>query len=122
MASGKEFLAFVCDQLALLEGITSRRMFGEYALYWQGKVVALICDDQLFIKPTAAGRAFAGDDAQGAAPFPGAKDWLRVDERLDDAHWLAELLRRSWDELPLPAPKKPRSRRAKTARKPAQPA
>lgn len=115
MASGKEFLAFVCDQLALLGGVSSRRMFGEYALYWQGKVVALICDDQLFIKPTQAGRTFAGENATPAPPFPGAKDWLRVDDRLDDPYWLAELLRQSWDELPLPAPKK--ARKHKTARK-----
>lgn len=118
MASGKEFEGFICDQLALLGDVTLRKMFGEYAVYWEGKVIALICDDQLYIKPTDAGRAFAGEDATPAPPFPGAKDWLRIADRLDDPHWLARLVCLTWDALPIPAPKKPRRPR-KSAPKPA---
>jgi DNA transformation protein len=57
MATNAEFIQYVCDQLRGAGAISFRKMFGEYAVYCNGKVVALVCDNQFFLKPTAAGRA-----------------------------------------------------------------
>ena len=83
-------------------------MFGEYGLYLEGKLVALVCDDQVFIKPTIGRRAYY-PDAGEAPPYPGAKPCLVINaERWDDREWLGELFRRTAAELPLPKPKNKR--------------
>ncbi len=105
MASDQEFMDYVCEQINLGERISSRRMFGEYAIYCDGKVVALITGNRVFIKMTAAGRAWASGLVE-AAPFPGAKAWLLVGSELDDRGWLRELVQITERELPLPKPKK----------------
>jgi TfoX/Sxy family transcriptional regulator of competence genes len=105
----------VLARLARLELVGVRRMFGEYALYCDGKVVALLCDNQLFVKPTEAGRALLGEPLE-AAPFPGARPWFLVGDDLDDERFLTELVRRTADALPVPPPKKPRARRTKSSR------
>ena len=81
-------------------------MFGEYAFYADGKVVALVCDDQFFLKHSSADAAFA-DKCEEAPPYPGAKNSLRVPEELwDDRDWLTEIVRTTTSALPLPKPKK----------------
>jgi TfoX/Sxy family transcriptional regulator of competence genes len=112
MASDERNLQYVLDQLAGAE-VTAKKMFGEYGLYCDGRMVALFCDDQLFIKPTEAGRAFAPDLGEGV-PYPGSKPCLLVDEeRWDEADWLVELVRITARELPLPKPKsKPKAKQA----------
>ena len=115
MATSAGFADDVLARLARLELVGVRKMFGEYALYCDGKVVGLLCDNQLFVKPTEAGRAFLGEPLE-AAPFPGARPWLLVGDDLDDERFLAELVRRTADALPLPPPKKPRARRTKKPR------
>ena len=81
-------------------------MFGEYGVYCGVKMVALICDDTLFVKPTVAGRAFAGEVEEGS-PYPNAKPHLIIrEDQLDDPDRLAELFRITADELPAPKPKK----------------
>jgi TfoX/Sxy family transcriptional regulator of competence genes len=98
MASDKEFVAYVCEQLRGAGDISSKRMFGEAAVYLGEKVVGLVCDNQLFVKPTEAGRAKIGKPVE-APPYPGAGKWfLMVD--LDDAEWLAELVRVTAEGLP----------------------
>ncbi|MCX8252765.1 MAG: TfoX/Sxy family protein [Beijerinckiaceae bacterium] len=83
-------------------------MFGEYALFCQGKLVALVCDDQLFVKPTAEGRAYA-EPVTEAPPYPSAKPCLVIDgDRWDDRNWLAGLFAISAANLLTPAPKKRR--------------
>ena len=67
MASDLNFVEFVVDQIQEAGEISYRKMFGEYAVYCKGKVVALICDDQLFVKQTKAGKAFIGDDKSSSA-------------------------------------------------------
>jgi TfoX/Sxy family transcriptional regulator of competence genes len=109
MASEAGFVDFVCEQLRGVGGVSQRKMFGEYAIYVGRKVVALVCDDQLFLKPTAAGRALLADPVE-APPYPGAKPYFVIDEHLDDAELLAELFRATERELPEPKPKRPRSR------------
>ena len=72
MASDLEFVEFVVDQIKGAGVISFRKMFGEYAIYCEGKVVLLICDNQVFVKPTEAGKSFIGDVVE-APPYPGAK-------------------------------------------------
>lgn len=104
MASQRSFVDYVCQQMAGAGAIAARPMFGEYGVYLDGKLVALICDDQLFVKPTPAGRALA-PDAADAAPYPGAKPSLLIADGLDDAAWLAALVAATADELPAPKAK-----------------
>ena len=89
-------------------GVAARAMFGEYALYVGAKVVALVCDDALFLKPTPAGRALL-PGAGEAPPYPGAKAHLVVDPDLwEDGEALGRLLAATADTLPEPKPKRPR--------------
>jgi len=104
MASDAEFVRFVTGQLEHSVAITSRKMFGEYAIYSNGKLVALICDNQLFVKQTDGGRVFIGDVTE-ASPYSGAKPSFLVEE-LDDADWLSELIKITERELPAPRMKR----------------
>ena len=104
MASDLSFVEFIVDQIENAGEITYRKMFGEYALYSDGKVVALICDNQLFIKPTKAGRSFI-DNLVEAPPYPGAKMYFLIDDRIEDKEWLSTLIKLTAEELPAPKPK-----------------
>ena len=99
MASDKSFVEFIVDQVENVGQITYKKMFGEYALYCEGKVVALVCDNRLFIKQTEAGRAFIGDVAEAPA-YPGAKPSFLIDDRLEDRQWFSKLIRITYQELP----------------------
>jgi TfoX/Sxy family transcriptional regulator of competence genes len=112
MATDASFIEYVSD-CAQLRGLTHRKMFGEYALYLDGKVVGLACDNSVFLKPTAAARAILKRDPAGT-PFPGCKPHYCIDEELDDTPLLQRLLRETAAELPAPKPKP--AKRAKTAR------
>lgn len=109
MASDIEFVQFVAEQVKRAGFVTWRKMFGEYAIYCDQKVVALICDDQLFVKPTVAGRALVGDITE-APPYPGAKPYFLIEDELENEDWLTELFRQTAAELPVPKPKKKRER------------
>lgn len=103
MASDPKTVAFIVEQAG--GDVSARPMFGEYGLYREAKFVALVCDDQLFVKPTAEGRAHAPDAGEGS-PYPGAKAHLLIDaERWDDGDWLADLFRHTADALPMPRPR-----------------
>lgn len=117
MASKQSNVDFVLEQMADAGSVFARKMFGEYALYCREKIVALFCDDQLFVKPTDEGRAFIGKvTVTERAPYPGAKPWLLVQgDRCEDGEWLSELVRITEHALP---PAKPKSRK-KLAKKPA---
>ncbi len=105
MASSQSQVDFVVDQMSAAGGVSARKVFGEYAIYCAGKVVALFCDNQLFVKPTTAGRAFIGKVQEGYA-YPGAKaSFLISGDRWEDGEWLSELIRLTALELPLPKPK-----------------
>jgi TfoX/Sxy family transcriptional regulator of competence genes len=106
MASDKDQLNFVLEQMERAGAVTARPMFGEYGIYCDGKIVALFCDNQLFVKPTDKGRAFIGSPSE-APPYPGAKLWFLIDDKLEDRDWLSELIRLTARELPPPKPKKP---------------
>lgn len=115
MATDRGTVDYLLEQATGAGPLSVRRMFGEYALYCHGKVVALVCNDQLFVKPTAAGRMALGKVTEGF-PYPGAKPWFLVTGDLwEDSDWLADLLRRTADDLPPPAPKRPRAKKRKPA-------
>jgi TfoX/Sxy family transcriptional regulator of competence genes len=111
MASDREFVTFVCEQLSGAGEISSLRMFGEAAIYLHGKVVGLVCDNQLFIKVTEPGRARIGSPVE-APPFPGASNWFLIAD-LDDRQFLADLVRVTADALPPPKVKAKKKRRPK---------
>ena len=98
MASGKEYLTFILDQLSGLDGITCRAMMGEYILYFRGRVVGGIYDDRLLVKPVPAALSLM-PDAPRELPYEGAKEMLLV-ENVDDAEFLKSLFRAMCDELP----------------------
>jgi TfoX/Sxy family transcriptional regulator of competence genes len=99
MATDKSFIDFIVDQIENVGQITCRKMFGEYALYCEGKVVALVCDNQLFIKPTEGGRTFIGNVVEAPA-YTGAKPSFLIDARVEDREWISNLIRITYDELP----------------------
>lgn len=108
MSSDQSFVDYVCDQMRDAGAIRSRKMFGEFAIYCDDKVIALVCDDQLFVKPTPAGRAFLGEPVE-APPYTGAKPYFLIDT-LDDRGWLSQLVTLTAQDLPKPKPKRPRQR------------
>ena len=79
-------------------------MFGEYAIYIDGKIVALVCDNQLFIKPIDGGRSFIGDVVE-AQPYPGAKPNFLIDDKIEDRERISDLKMITAKELPKPKPK-----------------
>ena len=105
MASNQDFVDFVTGQLQSAGDITSRKMFGEYALYSGAKIFALICDNKLFIKPTVAGRNFIQNVVE-APPYPGAKPSFLIEDKIEDHEWLSTLVKITVSELPEPKPKK----------------
>ena len=101
MATKQSTVDFITDQLSSLENIRTRKMFGEYALYYEDKVVALICDDNLFVKITEAGKGFVGDDYQEGLPYPGAKPSMLINgDLIEDRRWLAQLIIITYEHLP----------------------
>lgn len=109
MASSQTFVDYVTGQMDPNGLITSKKMFGEYGLYSGNKIFAMVCDDQLFIKPTEAGRAFIGEVVEGF-PYPGARPQFLISEaQLEDIPWLKKLVSLTVAELPEPKPKKPKA-------------
>ena len=104
MASDLDFVEFVVDQIENAGVIAYRKMFGEYALYCDGKVVALVCDDKLFLKPTKAGKTFINDVIE-APPYPGAKLYFLIEDKIEDREWISSLIRLTAKELPEPKQK-----------------
>ena len=106
MASSASLVAFIVEQLG--RNVTAKKMFGEYGIYRDAQLIALFCDDQLFVKATEAGRALLGE-VDEAPPYPGAKLAFRIsDERWDDADFMSQLASVSATELAArPAKRKP---------------
>ncbi|MBL7711628.1 MAG: TfoX/Sxy family protein [Chitinophagaceae bacterium] len=107
MATDQQFVDFLLGQIRHAGQISAKKMFGEYGIYADGKIFGLVCDNKLFLKPTAAGRAFIGTP-QEAPAYPGAKPSFLIEEQIEDHKWLSELIRITVDELPEPKPKKKR--------------
>ncbi len=122
MASSVSTVQHICDQAGLGQRLRFRKMFGEYALYLDGKVVALICDDQLFLKPTPEGKAYLGKVLE-APPYRGAKNFYLLSSMVDDPDRLSDAIQVTALALPEPRPKpapsrsKPRAKAKPKAKK-----
>ena len=110
MSSDQNFVDFVIGQLQSAGDITFKKMFGEYALYSGNKLFAVVCDNKLFIRPTAAGRNFIQDVTE-APPYPGAKPNFLIEEMIEDHEWLSTLVKLTVSELPEPKPKKKKKKK-----------
>ena len=104
MASSKDYLEFVLEQLSLLEDITYKAMMGEYIIYYRGKIAGGIYDDRFLVKPTKSAVAMM-PEAGMEIPYEGAKEMLLVDE-IDNREFLRDLFDAMYDELPAPKKKK----------------
>ena len=104
MASSKEYLDFVLDQLSELDEITYKAMMGEYIIYYQGKIVGGIYDNRFLVKPTKSAQNMM-PDAYMELPYEGAKEMLLVDD-IDNKEFLKSLFESMFDELPAPKKKK----------------
>lgn len=100
MASSKQYLAFVMDQLSSLDDISYQKMMGEYIIYYQEKIVGGIYDNRFLVKPTKSAKELM-PNAPLELPYEGAKEMLMVDN-IDDRIFLNELLNAMLDELPTP--------------------
>ncbi|MBD8566419.1 TfoX/Sxy family protein [Oxalobacteraceae sp. CFBP 8763] len=106
MGSQQSTVDFVLDQMSAAGAVSAKKMFGEYGVYLDEKMVALVCDDTLFIKPTEGGRSHIGTPVE-APPYRGAKPCFQIDGDLcEDREWLSQLVRITAQALPLPKKKK----------------
>ncbi len=104
MASSKDYLEYVLEQLSESGDVTSRAMMSEYILYFRGKVIGGLYDNRFLVKPVQAARNMM-PDAPEELPYDGAKPMLMV-ENIEDRGFLKELFEAMYDELPAPKPKK----------------
>ena len=104
MASSREYLDFILEQLSGLENVSWKGMMGEYIMYWRGKIIGGIYDDRFLVKPVKSALAMM-PDADREVPYEGAKEMLLVDS-VDNREFLEELLAAMYDELPAPKKKK----------------
>jgi TfoX/Sxy family transcriptional regulator of competence genes len=105
MSTDRDFIDYVAEQIALGSRLTYRKMFGEYALYVDEKVVAFVCDNSVFLKPSAAVTRLGAELPQ-RPPYPGAKDYPVVDELLDDTDVIRALMLETAALMPAPKPRK----------------
>ena len=98
MASSKEYLEYILEQLSYLNDITYRAMMGEYIIYYRGKIIGGIYDDRFLVKPVKSAMAMM-PDASMELPYEGAKEMILIDD-VEDRDFLSELLEAMYDELP----------------------
>lgn len=111
MATRADTITLICDLLDPLP-ITTKKMFGEYALYLDTKVIAFVTGDVLRLKVTSVTDERLTDDLLGEA-YPGSKDYWCIEvDLLEDRDWAIDLVQRTAEALPVPPPKKPRKRRS----------
>ncbi|MBE6756166.1 MAG: competence protein TfoX [Ruminococcaceae bacterium] len=103
MASRKEYLNFIIEQLSELQEISYRAMMGEYIIYYRGKIIGGIYDDRLLVKPTKSAIAIMQNPTY-ELPYEGAKEMLLVDD-VDNREFLTYLFNAMYDELPAPKKK-----------------
>ncbi len=103
MASSRDYLDFILEQLSELKEITHRAMMGEFILYYRGRVFGGIYDDRFLVKPTKSAKVMM-PDANLELPYDGAKEMLLVDN-VDNKEFLRELVEAMYEELPAPKKK-----------------
>ena len=113
MATSQSTVDFILDQLVREGRARARKMFGEYALYFDDKVVGLVCNDTLYIKITEQGKEFVGKYYKEGYAYPGAKVSMEIDGgQMEDREWLCNLVRITSENVPFPKPKKSRKRKS----------
>lgn len=112
MASSLDFVEYICEQLSGAGEITYKKMFGEYGIYCNEKIVGVICDNQFFVKKTEAGAAVY-PNCEEAAPYTNAKAHFVIDS-VDDRNLMAKFISATYNELPIPKPKKKKKQAAST--------
>jgi len=111
MSTQQTTVDFILEQMNQAGMVTAKKMFGGYGIFYSGKMVALVCEDELFIKITQAGKEFVGDCPE-KSPYKGAKPCFFISgERWDDSEWLSQLIKITAPEVPIPKKKvrKPKS-------------
>lgn len=99
MASKQSIVDYVLEQISGAGVVSSKKMFGEYGIYCDGQIVALVCDDQLFVKPTSLAKQFIGKFIE-AAPYPGAKPYLLIaGDKWENDEWMAQLIKLTAQQL-----------------------
>ena len=111
MATSKDFLNFVLEQLSELDEITYRQMMGEYIIYYRGKIAAELCDNRFLVKPVDAAVKYI-PNAVWEPPYEGAKPMILV-ENIDSREYLTGLFKAIYPELPAPKPKKKKQEESK---------
>ena len=111
MASKLDFVEYVAEQCRGAGEMTYKKMFGEYGLYCNGKIFALVCDDEFFVKITTKTKALYPDLPE-KPPYDGAKNYFLVED-VDNSEFLTELVAATCAELPEPKPKKLKSKTKK---------
>ncbi len=104
MASNLDFVEYVCTQISGAGEMTYKKMFGDYGIYCNGKIIGVICDNQFFVKKTKAGANIL-PDCEEAPPYTGAKAHFVI-ESFDDHDLMAKFISATYNELPMPKPKK----------------
>jgi TfoX/Sxy family transcriptional regulator of competence genes len=106
MSSTQSTVDFIVDRMSNAGDVSYKKMFGEYGIYCNGKMVASVCDDKLFVKPTVRGRVYIGDVVE-ASPYPGAKPGFLISgDKWENREWLSELIKITTEELHVPVRKK----------------
>lgn len=103
MASSKEYMEYILEQLSLLDEISCRAMMGEYVLYYRGKVFGGVYDDRFLVKPTKAALTMM-PDAERELPYEGGKEMLLVGD-VEDKEFLRQLVAAMYEDLPAPKKK-----------------
>ena len=104
MSSNLDFVQYIADQLSEAGIVTFKKMFGDYGMYCNGKIFALVCDDQLFVKITESGKRLA-PDLPVVPPYDGARPYFLIED-VDNREFLTNFIIATCEELPLPTPKK----------------
>ncbi len=110
MASNIDFVEYVCEQISGAGEITYRKMFGDYGVYCNSKIIGLICDDQFFVKKTKAGAEII-PGCEEASPYTNAKPHFLIED-VDNKELMAEFISATYNELPMPKPKKPKVKKS----------
>lgn len=107
MATSKEYIDYVLECLNHIEGISARKMFGDYGLYMFNRVMGFVCDDQVFLKILPGSTSVLGEDAPTGEAYAGSKPYYMIED-LEDNDKMALLFRSLYVDVPEPKPKKPR--------------
>lgn len=111
MSSKIEFVEYVAEQCLGAGEITNKKMFGDYALYCNGKIFSLICDDEFFVKITNEVKELYPELPE-KPPYDGAKNYFLIED-IDNAEFLTELVTATYNALPEPKPKTPKAKKPK---------